>query len=171
MTSIRYSRLEKCRSPRLDFQIQAIEPPSLEGLLVPHGNLVAYVLGGIESHGPTDRAGGSVIAVLGLLAILASAWLLGTDHHHGHGHGHGHDKHGVHDHGHADNNFRPANFHVLADALTLFLVITALLAGRDLRWAWMGTAMGLVCAIVIGRWARETAAVLVDVDADNDRNM
>lgn len=70
MTSIRYSRLEKCRSPRLDFQIQAIEPPSLEGLLVPHGNLVAYVLGGIESHGPTDRVGGSVIAVLGLLAIL-----------------------------------------------------------------------------------------------------
>ena len=37
----------------------------------------------------------TVIAVVGLLVNLASAWLLGADHHHGHGHGHGHD-HGHH---------------------------------------------------------------------------
>lgn len=110
------------------------------------------------------------IAVLGLLVNLASAWLLGADHHHGHDHGHGHD---AHDHAHADNNLRSAYFHVLADALTSVLAIAALLAGRYLGWAWMDAAMGLVGAIVIARWAwtllRDTAAVLVDADARSDR--
>ncbi|MGD9811661.1 MAG: CDF family Co(II)/Ni(II) efflux transporter DmeF [Sphingobium sp.] len=107
------------------------------------------------------------IAVLGLAVNLASAWLLGADHHHGHDHAHGHDRH---DHAHADNNLRSAYFHVLADALTSVLAIAALLAGRYLGWAWMDAAMGLVGAIVIARWAwtlmRDTAAVLVDADAD-----
>lgn len=114
------------------------------------------------------------IAVLGLLVNLASAWLLGADHHHGHDHGHGHHHHDhAHDHAHADNNMRSAYFHVLADALTSVLAIAALLAGRYLGWVWMDAAMGLVGALVIGRWSwtllRDTAAVLVDAEADNDR--
>ncbi|GMN14457.1 CDF family Co(II)/Ni(II) efflux transporter DmeF [Altererythrobacter sp. MTPC7] len=52
------------------------------------------------------------IAVLGLVVNLASAWLLGADHHHGHDHDHHHH----HDHAHADNNLRSAYFHVLVDA-------------------------------------------------------
>ena len=113
------------------------------------------------------------IAVLGLLVNILSAWLLGADHHHGHthDHGHGHDHGHTHDHAHADNNLRSAYFHVLADALTSVLAIAALLAGRYLGWAWMDAVMGLVGAIVIGRWSwtllRDTAAVLVDADADS----
>lgn len=125
------------------------------------------------------------IAVLGLAVNLVSAWLLGADHHHGHDHGHAHghhrhhdhdhadEDHGHHDHAHADNNLRSAYFHVLADALTSVLAIAALLAGRYLGWAWMDAAMGLVGAIVIGRWSwtlmRDTAAVLVDADAGSER--
>jgi cation diffusion facilitator family transporter len=106
------------------------------------------------------------IAVLGLAANLASAWLLRGNHHHGqaHGHAHGHDHHG---HAHEqDNNLRSAYFHVLADALTSVLAIGALLAGRFLGWSWMDAAMGIVGAAVIARWSwgllRDTGAVLVD---------
>ncbi len=105
------------------------------------------------------------IAVLGLAVNLASAWLLGGNHHHGHDHGH--------DHGHAhehDNNLRSAYFHVLADALTSVLAIAALLAGRFLGWSWMDAAMGIVGAVVIARWSwgllRDTGAVLVDAAAN-----
>lgn len=111
------------------------------------------------------------IAVLGLAVNLASAWLLGADHHHDHGHSHHH--HHDHRHGHADNNLRSAYLHVLADALTSVMAIVALLAGRYLGWAWMDAAMGLVGAAVIARWSwslmRDTTAVLVDAEAGPDR--
>jgi cation diffusion facilitator family transporter len=115
----------------------------------------------------------TTIAVIGLLVNLASAWLLGGDHHHGHGHGHDHH----HDHGHHhddhhhddhrhDNNLRSAYVHVLADALTSVLAIVALLGGRYLGWVWLDPVMGLVGATVIAVWAwslmRDTAGVLLD---------
>ncbi|KHK90308.1 CDF family Co(II)/Ni(II) efflux transporter DmeF [Novosphingobium malaysiense] len=119
-----------------------------------------------------------VIAVLGLIVNLASAWLLGHGHDHGHGHSHGHHHGHSHDnghghrtehalgHGHHDNNLRSAYFHVLADALTSVLAIVALGAGLYLGWSWMDALMGIVGAVVIGRWSwgllRDTAAVLVD---------
>ena len=109
------------------------------------------------------------IAVLGLGVNLASAWLLGADHHHGHEHdhaAHGHDR----DHAHHDHNLRSAYVHVLADALTSVLAIGALLAGLYLGWRWMDAAMGIVGAIVIARWSwgllRDTGAVLVDASTN-----
>lgn len=116
----------------------------------------------------------TIIAVAGLLVNLASAWLLGADHHHGHGHGHGHGHdHGHHhdhahghDHHHHDNNLRSAYVHVLADALTSVLAIVALLGGRYLGWVWLDPVMGLVGATVIAVWSwslmRDTASVLLD---------
>ncbi len=115
----------------------------------------------------------TVIAVVGLLVNLASAWLLGADHHHGHGHGHDHGHHhGHHDHSHGhdhhhhDNNLRSAYVHVLADALTSVLAIVALLGGRYLGWVWLAPVMGLVGATVIAVWSwslmRDTASVLLD---------
>lgn len=115
----------------------------------------------------------TVIAVVGLLVNLASAWLLGADHHHGHGHGHDHGHHhGHHDHSHGhdhhhhDNNLRSAYVHVLADALTSVLAIVALLGGRYLGWVWLDPVMGLVGAMVIAVWSwslmRDTASVLLD---------
>lgn len=135
---------------------------------------------GVESIGrlfatPSIAYGEALwIAVLGLVVNLASAWLLGGDHHHhghGHDHHHGHHHHD-HDHGHAhhDNNLRSAYFHVLADALTSVLAILALLAGRYLGWSWADAAMGVVGAIVIARWSwgllRDTGRVLVDASAN-----
>ncbi|MDG2529253.1 CDF family Co(II)/Ni(II) efflux transporter DmeF [Caulobacter endophyticus] len=124
-----------------------------------------------------------VIAVVGLAVNLASAALLSGGHHHGHHHhrhdhhhDHGHDHH--HDHGHDhgrghghDNNLRSAYMHVLADALTSVLAIVALIAGRQFGWTWLDPIMGVVGAVVIGRWAwglmRDTAAILLDATDDH----
>lgn len=116
---------------------------------------------------PSEVAFGeaTIIAVIGLLVNIASAFLLSSrEHHHGHDLHHGHE-HG-HGHGHGDNNMRSAYLHVLADALTSVLAIAALLAGRYLGWTWMDPLMGIVGGIVIARWSwtlmRDTAAVLLD---------
>mgnify|MGYP003572482720 FL=1 len=95
-----------------------------------------------------------LVAVIGLMVNLLSAWLLrGREHHHGHAH-------------HHDHNLRAAYLHVVADALTSLLAIVALLAGKSLGWVWMDALMGLVGAVLITRWGygltRETSAVLLD---------
>ena len=123
---------------------------------------------GIESavrliHPTTVEFGqATVIAVVGLVVNIASAFMLsgggaeaGHDHHHHHGHSH-----------HSDNNLRSAYVHVLADALTSILAIAALLAGRYMGWIWLDPVMGIVGSVVIARWAwtlmRDTAGVLLD---------
>ena len=129
---------------------------------------------------PTTVAFGeaTIVAVVGLAVNLVSALLLGAGHHHhghdhhDHGHHHDHDHHHEHHHGHhgvhhsGDNNLRSAYMHVLADALTSILAIVALLAGRMLGWVWLDPVMGIVGALVIGRWSwtlmRDTAGVLLD---------
>lgn len=134
--------------------------------------LIALAIG-VESllrlFSPANVAFGeaTVIAAIGLAVNLASAALLGHDHHH-HGHHHDHDHghdHG-HGHGHGDNNLRSAYVHVLADALTSVMAIVALLAGRYLGWVWLDPVMGIVGGIVIARWAwtlmQDTASVLLD---------
>lgn len=123
----------------------------------------------------------TMIAILGLVVNVVSAFLLSGSH----GHSQGDHDHGHHDHHHAhrthgaDNNMRSAYVHVLADALTSVLAIAALLAGRFLGWTWMDPVMGIVGAIVIARWSwtllRVTAAVLLDATdldvADEVRQM
>lgn len=105
------------------------------------------------------------IAVVGLLVNIVSALLLG--------HGHDHDHHHDHGHGHSsgDNNLRSAYVHVLADALTSVLAIVALLAGKYLGWVWLDPVMGIVGAVVIGRWSwnlmKVTADVLLDKTDDH----
>lgn len=108
----------------------------------------------------------TIVAVLGLLVNLISAWLLsgGHGHDHDHDHGHGHEHH--HRGHHHDNNLRSAYLHVLADALTSVLAIVALLAGRYQGWVWLDPAVGIVGALVIARWSwglmRDTGAILLD---------
>lgn len=103
-----------------------------------------------------------VVAVIGLLVNLVSAWLLG----HGHSHGDGPDHDHEHGHHHHDHNLRSAYLHVLADALTSVLAILALGAGWWLGWRWLDPAVGIVGALVILVWSRglirDTAAVLLD---------
>ena len=136
-----------------------------------------------------------VVAVIGLLVNLVSAWLLhGADdsgdgsHEHGqpHGHGHGHGKGHGHGHGHADAhshaqapqarsghdlNLRAAYVHVLADALTSVFAIAALSGALWLGWWWLDPLVGVLGAVVIGVWAvglmRESTSVLLDREMDN----
>ncbi|WP_417461187.1 CDF family Co(II)/Ni(II) efflux transporter DmeF [Kordiimonas sp.] len=96
------------------------------------------------------------VAVLGLAINVASAFMLGGNHHDG-SHSHGH---------HHDHNLRAAYLHVLADALTSVLAIIALFAGKSLGWVWMDPMTGIVGAVIITRWAiglgKDTAAILLD---------
>ena len=121
-----------------------------------------------------------VVAVIGLTVNGVSVFILDVRHHapdrdatahrhdpevHGHHHGHSHG----HGHGHHDHNLRGAYVHVLADALTSLLAIVALLAGKYLGMVWMDPAMGIVGAILVGRWAygllRDSGHTLLDRQA------
>lgn len=118
------------------------------------------------------------IAALGLVVNLLSAWLLHDKPHHRRAHAHADD----HDHGddeddhdhqhphrehvHADHNLRAAYVHVVADAFTSVLAILALGGGMLWGLSFLDPLMGIVGAIVIGRWAwlllRDTSTVLLD---------
>lgn len=97
------------------------------------------------------------IAFVGLAVNLASAWLLHDDHEH---------SDDGHHHHHHDTNQRAAYVHVMADALTSVLAITALLAGHFLGLGWLDPVMGLIGTVVILAWSwslvRSAAAVLLD---------
>ena len=113
-----------------------------------------------------------VVAIIGLIVNLVSAWLLREDHDHHHGHSHhhdhSHDEDDHHHHGHhgRDQNLRAAYLHVLADALTSVLAIIALIAGSVYGWIWLDPLMGIVGALVIARWSwglmRDTGATMLD---------
>lgn len=101
-----------------------------------------------------------LVAIVGLLVNMASAWLLRDDHdgHHHHHHDKHHD-HGLHhEHGHAgghqDHNLQGAFMHVMADLFTSLLAIIALVGGRNLGWFALDPLMGLVGAGVILFWAK-----------------
>lgn len=114
------------------------------------------------------------VATLGLLVNGASVFILGDNHSHDHGHGndhhHHHDhEHHHHDHGHEhhhDHNLKSAYLHVLADALTSLLAIVALLIGKFYGATWMDPLMGIVGAVLVGRWSlgllKSTSAILLD---------
>ena len=102
------------------------------------------------------------VAIVGLVVNGLSMLILGhkDDSHHGHGHGHDHD------HQHHDHNLRSAYLHVLADALTSFLAIFALVAAKYFGLIWMDPLMGIVGAIMVSRWSigllMSTSHVLLD---------
>lgn len=108
-----------------------------------------------------------LVAVIGLLVNLLSAWLL----HGGAAHSHHHHHHdAARDDHHHDHNLRAAYLHVIADALTSVLAIIALVTGKYFDWLWMDACMGLVGAALITRWGygllKETSRVLLDSAPD-----
>lgn len=113
------------------------------------------------------------ITAFGLLVNLVSALILGGAHSHDHDHAHHHDHAHGHDHGHHhhDINLRSAYVHVLADAATSVLAIVALAGGWWLGWSWLDPVMGLVGAVLVGRWAiglmRQSGRVLLDREMDH----
>lgn len=103
-----------------------------------------------------------VVAVVGLLVNLLSAFLLHDQH--------GHEPHG-HSHHHGDLNLRAAYLHVLADAATSVLAIAALAGGMLAGWGWLDPVMGIVGAAVVSVWTygllRDTGRVLLDCEMDH----
>ncbi len=60
--------------------------------------------------------------------------------------------HGNHEH--AQNlNYKSAYFHILADALTSFLAIFALVIGKYYNCTWLDSIMGIVGGILILKWS------------------
>src|SRR4029450_12327348 len=96
------------------------------------------------------------IACLGLLVNLGCAVLLAHRHQEG-GSGSSH---------HQDLNLRAAYLHVLADAFTSVLAITALTGGKFFGWAWLDPVVGIVGSGVVFSWAytllRDTSGILLD---------
>ena len=110
-----------------------------------------------------------LVAVIGLLVNLLSAWLL----HGGAAHSRHHHHHdAARDDHHHDHNLRAAYLHVIADALTSVLAIIALFTGKYFDWLWMDACMGLVGAALITRWGygllKETSRVLLDSAPDEN---
>ncbi len=95
------------------------------------------------------------IACLGLLVNLGCAVLLADRHHENGGSSHQHDL-----------NLRAAYLHVLADAFTSVLAITALTGGKFFGWAWLDPVVGVVGSGVVFSWAytllRDTSGILLD---------
>jgi cation diffusion facilitator family transporter len=96
------------------------------------------------------------IACLGLLVNLGCAGVL-ADHDHQSGGGSSHRE---------DLNLRAAYIHVLADAFTSVLAITALTGGKFFGWAWLDPVVGIVGSGVVFSWAytllRDTSGILLD---------
>jgi cation diffusion facilitator family transporter len=109
------------------------------------------------------------IACLGLAVNAASALLLKGGHHHHHGRAHGHGGH--HDHAHEDINLRSAYLHVIADAVTSVLAITALSLGKVFGWSWLDPACGIAGSVVIGQWSwslvASTQPILLDCEPES----
>ncbi len=118
------------------------------------------------------------VAVIGLVVNGVSVFILG-EHKHPEAHddlveeleehGHYHDEHYHHHH---DHNLVSAYLHVLADALTSLLAIFALLVAKYFGLVWADPAMGIVGAVLVGRWSigllRTTAVVLLDREGPDD---
>lgn len=108
------------------------------------------------------------IAALGLCVNLVCAFLLKDDPHHQHPHHDTHD-HASHSSGshHHDLNLKAAYVHVLADAFTSVLAISALASGKFFGWSWLDPVVGIVGSAVVFSWAyslvRDTGTVLLDV--------
>ncbi|MGH8252534.1 MAG: CDF family Co(II)/Ni(II) efflux transporter DmeF [Steroidobacteraceae bacterium] len=106
-----------------------------------------------------------LVATLGLIVNLLSAWMLsgaahGSDAAHGH----------AHEHRHGDPNLRSAYVHVAADAATSLFAIGALAGGKYLHIGWLDAGVGLLGSGIVAAWAvsllRSTGRLLLDADMD-----
>jgi cation diffusion facilitator family transporter len=102
-----------------------------------------------------------LVAVIGLIVNLLSAFILKENHHHE-----------SRPHQHEDHNLKAAYLHVLADALTSILAIFSLLVGKYFNWIWMDPLMGLVGAFIIAKWSyglmKETGKILLDMNLNKE---
>ncbi|HOC60429.1 MAG: CDF family Co(II)/Ni(II) efflux transporter DmeF [Syntrophaceae bacterium] len=110
------------------------------------------------------------VAILGLSINLVCAVILN---HGGHAHEHEnrHHEEDEHLHHHEDLNLKSAYLHVVADALTSVLAITALLGAKYFSINWLDPLMGVVGAGLIIHWSlsllKDTGSILLERETDN----
>lgn len=130
--------------------------------------MVAGSVGRFIAPQPIHYTEAIAIACFGLAVNVACALILGQAH--GHHHADGHHDHAGSEPTH-DLNLRSAYVHVIADAATSVLAITALTGGLFLGWSWLDPVMGIVGAVVVSVWAwrlaKGTSAVLLDREMDH----
>src|SRR5213082_1656210 len=124
-------------------------------------SIVAFLMAGESVHRlfvPLEIHFNEAIAIacVGLLVNLGCAVLL-ADRHHESDDGSAHRE---------DLNLRAAYLHVLADAFTSVLAITALTGGKFFGWAWLDPVVGIIGSGVVFSWAytllRDTSGILLD---------
>jgi cation diffusion facilitator family transporter len=76
-----------------------------------------------------------IVASIGLVVNIISAWYL------------------HHDHEHHDHNIRAAYLHVLADGLTSIAAIVALTGGMLFNMPALDSVGGIICSLVIVKWS------------------
>ena len=92
-----------------------------------------------------------IVAVIGLIVNLVSVLIMGV-----HSHEHGHNNNHEHEHKETekkDYNFIAAYMHILADALTSFFAIFALLAGKYFGLVFLDPFVGIIGGVMICIWA------------------
>ncbi len=91
-----------------------------------------------------------LVAVIGLLINIASAFLL------------------HHDHEHSDHNIRAAYMHVIADALTSVTAIIGLTGAMLWNIVWLDALGAIISSFVIIRWSvrllKDSGKVLLDME-------
>lgn len=91
-----------------------------------------------------------LVAIIGLVVNVASAFLL------------------HHDHEHSDHNIRAAYLHVIADALTSVSAILGLTAAMILDIPFIDTIAAIISSFVIIKWSigllKDSGKVLLDID-------
>jgi cobalt-zinc-cadmium efflux system protein len=90
-----------------------------------------------------------LVAIIGLVVNIASAFLL------------------HHDHEHHDHNIRAAYIHVLADALTSVTAIAGLIGAMIWNIVWLDALGAMIGSVVIIRWSvgllKDSGKVLLDI--------
>lgn len=90
-----------------------------------------------------------LVAIIGLVVNIASAFLL------------------HHDHDHSDHNIRAAYLHVIADALTSVSAIIGLLIALIWNVPYIDTIAAVISSIIIIKWSigllRDSGKVLLDI--------
>lgn len=95
-----------------------------------------------------------LVAIIGLLVNIASAFLL------------------KHDHQHSDHNIKAAYLHVIADALTSVSAILGLIAAMIWDIPFIDTIAALISSVIIIKWSvgllKESGKVLLDMEHENE---
>ncbi len=94
-----------------------------------------------------------LVAIIGLVVNIASAFLL------------------HHDHEHSDHNIRAAYLHVIADGLTSLSAILGLVAAMIWNISYIDTIAGLLSSFVIIKWSigllKDSGRILLDIEKND----